>query len=48
MKEIQKLVLLNILADLKLAKAKVEYNSDYVFGFDDVVIVINREIDKLK
>lgn len=47
MKEIEGLVLLKIMLTLRLQKAKMEFGNDYVFGFDDVLRVIEEEVNKL-
>mgnify|MGYP001581754109 CR=1 FL=1 len=47
MKTIQKHTLEKMLATLQLAKATQQYNNTYVFGFDDVVRIMRKEIDSL-
>ena len=46
MKEILNLELQNLLLQLKLEKALMEYSNDYVFGWDDVQRVILSAIEK--
>lgn len=48
MKEIELLVLQKLLMTLRLQKAKAEFGNKYVFGFDDVLIVLGREISELQ
>jgi len=48
MKEIERKVLELFQAELLLAKAKMEYNSKYVFGSDDVFIILQAKIKELK
>lgn len=48
MKAFQIAVLKVLLAKLQLQKAKQEFGNSYVFGFDDVQIVIEHEIKELQ
>jgi len=47
MKELEKLILLELLAKLRVQKAKQEFSNTYVFGFDDVERIIQYEISTL-
>lgn len=46
MKEIERLILLELLAKINLDRAKKQFNNDYVYGSDDVIILISSEIKK--
>lgn len=48
MKEIELLVLEKMLAKLKLERAKMQFGNKYVFGFDDVLIIMLASIEELK
>lgn len=46
MKELEKLILKELLAKIELEKAKMEFGNKYVFGWDDAQRIIIREINK--
>lgn len=45
-KELEILIYKELLAKLNLKKAQQEFGNEYVFGYDDVVRIINYEIEK--
>jgi len=47
MKEFEILVLKELLAKIKLERAKMEFGNDYVFGSDDVLRIIYQKINNL-
>jgi len=46
LKSFQTIVLKELLAKIELTKAKQEFGNDYVFGYDDCLRVILKEINK--
>lgn len=48
MKEIERLVLESLQKELLLARAKMQYANNYVFGSDDVFLILSRKIKELK
>lgn len=47
LKSFEKCVLEELLAKLRLEKAKQEFGNDYVFGFDDVERILTNQIEIL-
>lgn len=47
MKEFEKRVLEELLAYMNLAKCRMEYGNQYVFGYDDVSRIIINKIKNL-